>query len=409
MKRNVLKTIALTVCLIMAAAFGVACGGNGTGANNSSNGGNGGASTPNMETCAHSFTNYQSNGDATCTANGTKTAVCDNGCGAEDTVTDTGSMLQHSFENGVCGGCGEKEYTEGLQFALASNKKGYAVTGYTGTDKEVYIPSTYDGMPVTEIGEWAFYDKGITKVVIREGVERVLKGAFGSCKQLKSISIPSTVYVFFDYAFVYCYELKEVHITDLAAWCEVYGQSNNYANPLSMGHNLYLNGELVTELTIPEEASYIGSCAFQNCLSLTKVVIPNHVYNVSDFAFYDCTNLQSVTLEGGGEGELILGNYAFGSCHGLTSIIIPAEVWGIEQASFNNCTNLTIYCEAESKPSTWNWVWEISGMPVYWYSENEPQHNSEGTGYWLGLNHWRYDENGGIFIWEFGKQYNPAQ
>lgn len=408
MRRTWLKSMALTICLGMVAAFGVACGGNGTGANNSSNGGNGGSSTPNMETCAHSFTNYQSNGDATCTANGTKTAVCDNGCGAEDTVTDTGSMLQHSFENGVCGGCGEKEYTESLQFALASNKKGYAVTGYTGTDKEVYIPSTYDGMPVTEIGEWAFYDKGITKVVIREGVERVLKGAFGSCKQLKSISIPSTVFAFFDNAFVYCYELKEVHITDLAAWCEVYGQSNTYANPLSMGHNLYLNGELVTELTIPEEASYIGSCAFQNCLSLTKVVIPNHVSSIDAFAFYTCTNLQSVILEGGGE-HLTIGDYAFGSCHGLTSIIIPAEVWGIEQATFNNCTNLSVYCEAESKPSTWDWVWEISKIPVYWYSENEPQHNSEGTGYWLGLNHWRYDEQGGIYVWVFGEQYNPAQ
>ncbi|MBO5736706.1 MAG: hypothetical protein J6S04_02750, partial [Clostridia bacterium] len=81
MRRTWLKGMALTICLGMVAAFGVACGGNGTGANNSSNGGHGGESTPNMETCAHVFTNYQSNGDATCTANGTKTAVCDNGCG----------------------------------------------------------------------------------------------------------------------------------------------------------------------------------------------------------------------------------------------------------------------------------------------------------------------------------------
>ena len=48
----------------------------------------------------HSFTNYVSNNDATCTADGTKTAKCDN-CDATDTVIDEGSMLDHSFTNYV--------------------------------------------------------------------------------------------------------------------------------------------------------------------------------------------------------------------------------------------------------------------------------------------------------------------
>ena len=41
----------------------------------------------------HSFTNYVSNGDATYEADGTKTAQCDHGCGATDTVADEGSKL----------------------------------------------------------------------------------------------------------------------------------------------------------------------------------------------------------------------------------------------------------------------------------------------------------------------------
>ena len=45
----------------------------------------------------HSFTTYTSNGDATCTADGTKTAKCDN-CTAEDTVADAGSKLAHTEE-----------------------------------------------------------------------------------------------------------------------------------------------------------------------------------------------------------------------------------------------------------------------------------------------------------------------
>ena len=45
----------------------------------------------------HSFTNYISNNDATTTKDGTKTAVCDHGCGMTDTVTDTGSKLPDSL------------------------------------------------------------------------------------------------------------------------------------------------------------------------------------------------------------------------------------------------------------------------------------------------------------------------
>ena len=41
----------------------------------------------------HSFTDYISNGDATTEADGTKTAVCDHGCGETDTVTDEGSRI----------------------------------------------------------------------------------------------------------------------------------------------------------------------------------------------------------------------------------------------------------------------------------------------------------------------------
>ncbi len=45
----------------------------------------------------HSFTSYVSNGDATCTANGTETAICDN-CDVTNTRTEENSMLEHEYE-----------------------------------------------------------------------------------------------------------------------------------------------------------------------------------------------------------------------------------------------------------------------------------------------------------------------
>ena len=49
----------------------------------------------------HSFTNYVSNNDATCTADGTKTATCDR-CDATDTVADAGSAKGHDYADATC-------------------------------------------------------------------------------------------------------------------------------------------------------------------------------------------------------------------------------------------------------------------------------------------------------------------
>ena len=61
----------------------------------------------------HSFTNYVSNGDATCTEDGTETAVCDHpGCTTTDTRTEVGSALEHDYRDDVTPPtCTEQGYT----------------------------------------------------------------------------------------------------------------------------------------------------------------------------------------------------------------------------------------------------------------------------------------------------------
>jgi hypothetical protein len=57
----------------------------------------------------HSFTNYVSDGNATCTSDDTKTAVCDRtGCGVTETIADPGSALGHSFTSYVSDGNGKR-------------------------------------------------------------------------------------------------------------------------------------------------------------------------------------------------------------------------------------------------------------------------------------------------------------
>ncbi len=50
-----------------------------------------------IDTDAHSFSKYSYNNDATCTKDGTETALCDNGCGETETVKAENTAKGHSF------------------------------------------------------------------------------------------------------------------------------------------------------------------------------------------------------------------------------------------------------------------------------------------------------------------------
>jgi len=72
----------------------------------------------------HSFTNYISDENATCSKDGTKTAKCDR-CGVGNTVTDVGSKLPHNYTNKVtkptCTAQGYTTYTCTCGYSYKTN------------------------------------------------------------------------------------------------------------------------------------------------------------------------------------------------------------------------------------------------------------------------------------------------
>lgn len=86
--------------------------------------------------------------------------------------------------------------TSDLEFEFDDwDEESYSVTGCSESARgSLTIPATYDGLPVTSIGEFAFNDcTGLTSVTIPDSVTRIWYGAFCSCTGLKSVTIPDSV------------------------------------------------------------------------------------------------------------------------------------------------------------------------------------------------------------------------
>ena len=117
----------------------------------------------------------------------------------------TGIVLSkpHEYENGACKNC-DADQTKGLTYVYDEtlddgngNKGGYVVfggqriTAYTGTDKEVYIRTTYNDKPVLGIGKWAFQNNTKITKVIAPSVKYVGGVAFAGCTSLNYVDLRS--------------------------------------------------------------------------------------------------------------------------------------------------------------------------------------------------------------------------
>ena len=203
-----------------------------------------------------------------------------------------------------------------------------------------YVPTSLKKVTITggEINNYAFrYCYSLTSIEISSSVTTIGENAFYNCIGLTSVTIGSGVTTIGKNAFYDCTGLTKVDISDIGAWCNIsFGDS--YENPLYYAKNLYLNGELVTDLVIPNDITSIGEYAFEHCTSLTSVTIGDSVTTIGEGAFWDCTGLTSVVIP---NSVTTIGSYAFEDCTGLTSVTIGDSVTSIGYEVFRDCTGLT--------------------------------------------------------------------
>ncbi len=151
--------------------------------------------------------------------------------------------------------------------------------------------------PLYDAGKLYIDGQLVTDLVIPDSVTAIKKYAFYNCTGLTSVTIGNSVESIGRYAFDGCTGLTEVYYTgDIAGWCGI-SFGDEYANPLYYAGNLYIDGQSVTDLVIPDSVTEIKGYAFYGCTGLTSVTIGNSVTSIREDAFYNCTGLTSVVFE----------------------------------------------------------------------------------------------------------------
>lgn len=156
-----------------------------------------------------------------------------------------------------------------------------------------------------EIPEKCFQNSGLVSITLPENITTVGEEAFSLCLSMRSVTVlgPKN---FEAYAFFTDNYLERdrqglnVYIDDLTDWCERSTFANEYACPFYTGGgdeplSLYVNGELVENLVIPDGMVKINDYTFNDCGSIRTVVVPDGVVSIGTYAF-SCPEMAKATI-----------------------------------------------------------------------------------------------------------------
>jgi len=326
--------------------------------------------------------------------------------GIPESVTDLGddvfygcrrlSQIDVSAGNGAYKGVG----------SMVFSRDGHALVVCANVSGTFVVPPE-----VNRIGRMAFSGcRGLTGVMIHDGVTEIGDGAFMFCTALSDITIPGSVKRVGKMAFWYCDNLTDAaletgveaiddeafrgckclervtfpesltRIGD-AAFCECWAraQASIPEGVTRIGRRTFRECRSLIAVTLPEGLTDIGEEAFQGCYSLPEIAIPGGVRCISREAFAWCFRLKTAVLPEGlrqietdafygckaldelslPEGLAHIGDNAFYACESLTKLTIPQSIRNIGRWAFNDCRALaqvTIADSAEDFSVFWGCV-----------------------------------------------------
>lgn len=253
----------------------------------------------------------------------------------------------------------EKNDTQdgGYTYKLSDDGGYYTVTAYSGQESAVLVPSSYNGIPVREIGVEAFKGSiGLTSVTLPDTITEIGARAFSGLKELTTVVFTSSPAVG-AYLFSGCTALTSIDLGGLTA----------------VSDYMFYGCTALTEIALPASIVEIKSNAFNGAVKLNTVTIPDACGIIGDKAFYGCFALSGINLN---KVETI-DSEAF-SKSGLTQISL-SEVKTVGPRAFSECPKLeTVYIGGALVSADYAFL-QSFGIKRYEVSEDNLQFKAIGN------------------------------
>lgn len=191
-------------------------------------------------------------------------------------------------------------------------------------------------------------------VVIPEGVTKISINAFLGFKNCNRLTLPTSLKFIESGAFGSSSRFLNVHVASLEAWMDIKKDDS----PLDYNSTLYIDGQALENLIVPQDVNRINvSCfercaslkrveisgpatidrsAFSGCKQLEEVILSDDIPKIESSAFCECMSLAKINLP---SGIKKIESHTFRWCH-FSEITIPDGVKEIESGAFELCKNL---------------------------------------------------------------------
>lgn len=255
---------------------------------------------------------------------------------------------------------------QGAAFSEARSLKSVSVfNGVTNVNAAAFdgCPIEYAEVPASAVP--ALPKTSLTTVYIIGGA--LGTSVFDGYVNLTEVTIDESVTNFGTGAFDHCEKIAKVNYTgSIENWCKI-SFADSYANPLSSGADLYIGGEKVETLVLPETVTSLNGHVFRGA-NIKEVRLPDKLTVVQFGAFENCTLLESVVIPASVTKIL---SKAFLSCSSLDTIYFKGTQaqWNAISIDYNNNVLKTakVYIFSETEPQGEGNFWHyVEGVPTQW-------------------------------------------
>lgn len=230
----------------------------------------------------------------------------------------------------VCAQAGAPENGFAFKYEITDGKA--RITGFTGSDAIVIIPSEIDGNKVTSISSNSFMGvEELTAVVIPDSVDSIGERAFSACPHLTTVTLGSGVSEIGSMAFSACPSLESFFVSKDNKTFSVTDKS------------LFEGTEMVTyaggkDAEIPVGTTSVRKGAFMGKTNIVSVEFPkNGLTSLGDYTFSGCTSLKKAAIP---SSVTYTGTGCFASCYSLEDVLFSLNCTSIEDDTFRGCTSL---------------------------------------------------------------------